>query len=245
MAYTIFSRESAGFPYLAFLYGLDSLEQVFGFAEYVDCRGGQISQEERELCTRLQQTLQTLTEQVRMRKRVELVCTKSFPYEAAAFGIERLPGRCKIVIGVSEAVKEHWTVAEGEFIVAHELSHIRNNDALSIRAIPLAVSAVTQVALAVLCPAATPLVFAFCDLISLVGSTVLLSRYQETRADLSAFSICSREGKEDAISVFEKMESTNQQRSFFGKARYFFTHELFHTSLSSRIASIKAMGKYE
>lgn len=69
-----------------------------------------------------------------------------------------------------------------------------------MRAIPLAVSAVTQVALTTLCPSATPTTFALCDLVAYLVLYTRLPRVGMLRGEMPLENTSTQEnsGNNDA-----------------------------------------------
>lgn len=133
---------------------------------------------------------------------------KQFGWHLAAEGIALFSGPAGIKVDsqVSNVPEELR-----EFLLAHEIAHIKHNDAL-IR--PILLALVTLI---------IPLALSHLGFIavSAIGLTALylthyaFSRFSEERADKTAFTFCSHKGKLQAIATFKEFAEEEQPVNIF------------------------------
>lgn len=126
---------------------------------------------------------------------------------AQAMGNGFLPGRAGIAI--NPELFTNLTEGEQEFVIAHEISHIKWFDTFTIIGMAGVAFLTTSLALALLVPSmgAGPAI-----LIGVVVATVtlcLFSVWREAAADKNAFLKCSDKGKAGGISFFEGIRQSN------------------------------------
>lgn len=117
--------------------------------------------------------------------------------EAHGLNITNLP--CGITVGQSNKLILN-SDAEG-FIVAHELSHIKNNDFISIPVGSFLISEISSLGLSILIPN-----YGFTNYVvsSLIGSVayIIISKFCESQADKDALSVCTKDEKQGAVKMF-------------------------------------------
>lgn len=181
--------------------------------------------------------VQELAGKLNISKPIELIEVPGlFATDAQAQGIAILKGRAGIAIDSppkkdisEEEVEEEIDVeqtynnlAETEFILAHELAHIKGNDVLWMGIAPAIIGAITTLAVSILFPQSaiyfSPLVMSVVMISSpaaAIGLTVSIlaliffSRWLEERADKLGFSVCSPQAQEAASKVFEDLRLAN------------------------------------
>lgn len=161
----------------------------------------------------LEEKIKHLTDKMGIKKEIVLMELDGSLTSAEAMGCCLLPG--KAGIGIYPGFIE---ISEGEqeFILAHELSHIKNNDMLSSPIFSGFVHVISTVAIGILFPSTivpfsswlgymgsySPAVASGC-FISIVAM-IVFNRWREERADIAGFAACSDQGKKGALSVFQK-----------------------------------------
>lgn len=162
-------------------------------------------------------------------------------------------------VAINPEVFNDISIGSQEFILSHELSHIQNGDMLSLGLIASAADIITNLAIAILLPhisPVTPNIMIYTEHMgTLIGfiALVFFSQKQEKCADLSAMSICSKEGQEAAPRLFKLIQEkslayrNNPNISFLSSLwrKILFTSEgehrldVFHPSLKARINYLK------
>lgn len=145
----------------------------------------------------LQKRVQKLADRLELGKPVEVRFRGDY---GQASGNTLLPGRAGFIIG-----KEFLELPrnEQEFIILHELAHLKHNDMLKGGALYSLAVAVTICVI--------PLLTTSIIIISSAPATAGLvaffaySKYFEKRADITAFAHCSPEGKAGGIAFFQKL----------------------------------------
>jgi Zn-dependent protease with chaperone function len=146
---------------------------------------------------------------------------------AEAQGVAWFSGRAGIIIdpGVANAIPEEQL----EFLIAHELSHIKNNDNVSFGVVPGIVTILTHLAIKVLFPSLKAFIIPspveifvpatiqlprrnlasiIADLVSVTFS-IFFYRWREKSADKLGFSICSDAGQKAAPQFFDLIKRGN------------------------------------
>jgi|GEM_PF-5511209 len=217
----------------------------------------------------LERKIQELANKLKIGKPIELLEIKDFNWGVQAQGTALLPGRVGIVINPSQLLVTNEDLvtsdAEMEFLIAHELSHIKTNDFLWMVAIPVLCGEITNLAMSILYPSSARC-FSNPAAYLLFGSPSVLTcriavqaiffffaRWREKCADRLGFSICSDTAKGAAFNLFERtreknIETRNAQESsvilkYF--KRLLFTQDgecrfdLYHPSLQTRIRYLR------
>lgn len=200
-------------------------------------------------------------------KPVELIEVKGLVMSAQALGVEILPGRIGIAIDpeiVNSIPKEQL-----EFLIAHELSHIKANDQMWIGVIGV-ISVITTLAVSILFPSftthfSTPVILVSTLLCPVSSPAVLIakivaytslfifSKWQEECADKLGHSVCSHHAKRAAPKFFENIRKSqlavrnDEEGSCLSKLwnRFSITAEgnsrldVFHPSTTDRIDYLK------
>ena len=192
-----------------------------------------------------------------IKKKLELREIRGLTTGAQAMGNTLFPGRAGIVIDPELFID--MPEDQQEFLLAHEISHIKKNDVFSIFVGSALIGVIATVALCILFP---PLAvfspvwgsgaFYLGALISGIAMACL-SIWRESCADKLAFDACSEEGKKGAIQFFEDfreggIEYRNEEdisvisriwRKFSITKQGNFRLDLLHPSLTSRIKYLK------
>ena len=168
----------------------------------------------------LESKIKELAGKLSINKPVELIEIKGCLTLAQAQGGVLLPG--KIGIAIDPEVVNETSSDELEFILAHELSHIKANDIMWMGITSGIAGLIATLAMSVLFPSSAayfPKII-LCTLMvsspaSVVGVLVsliaftILSRWREECADKLALSVCSDAAKKAASSPFEKIRLDN------------------------------------
>jgi Zn-dependent protease with chaperone function len=209
----------------------------------------------------LEKKIQDIAGKLGITKKIELREVEGFFSGAQAAGNNLLPGRAGIILDPALA---ECSSAELEFILAHELAHIKSNDLLTIFLFGAVVGIITTIALIILFP---PLSiyspFLGCAPAATIGflvgtvALIFFSQWRERCADELAFSICSKEGREGGIKFIERMRdmnlayrNENSDSSFTRLWRKIYVTQggdvrwdIFHPSLNNRIEHLKMLAK--
>jgi Zn-dependent protease with chaperone function len=143
-------------------------------------------------------------------KKLEVSFITGLTVCAQAMGNTIFPGKAGLAIDPN--LLDKLPSGDLKFLVAHELSHIKHNDTLTIPLLTGLVQLISTVALSILFPYATAI-----SAISYTAFAVglitfsLFSRYREECADKKAYSICSQEGKKGAINFLTNLKNGNIQ----------------------------------
>lgn len=181
-------------------------------------KGGKfLSNEKRNLA---ESKIRELANKLTLSKPVELREIKGFKGGAQAQGMAFLPG--KIGITFDPELINAMPDAELEFLMAHELSHIKANDNLTLFLIPGIIGVITTLAMIILFPSSAHY-FSKLDFpkLSILGVTpaatigltvslttfIFFSRWREECADRLGFSICSESAQAGASSFFKEIRS--------------------------------------
>ncbi len=202
----------------------------------------------------IESKIQELAAKLQISKPIELIEIKDLRISAQALGNNFFSGRAAVAIDPNFAMNS--SEAALEFVIAHELAHIKNNDAIRFGVCSLA-GIITTAAICLLFPASAtqfsnPLLrLVLYSPAFVVGLTViavtypLFSQWIEKRADLLAVSFCSEAAQKAAIEQFEKdrqayIEIKNSPKSSLwqkllitpdGECR----DDLFHPPIKTRI----------
>ncbi|MBA3239525.1 MAG: M48 family metalloprotease [Parachlamydiaceae bacterium] len=218
----------------------------------------QLSEEKRN---QLEIKIQELANKLGISKPVELIEIKGMVGQAQALGIDMLPGR--IGIAIDPDMVESIPEAELEFLISHELSHIKTNDIFWMMVVPAIIGGISTLAICILFPSLatlfSPLIMgifmvaspaAVIGLAVSVAALIFFSRWREECADKLGFSVCSDEAQKAAATFFENLRTTmielknNQEDdSCFDQflKNYFLTEDgddlldLSHPTLTARI----------
>lgn len=206
----------------------------------------------------LEKKVHEVADKLGVKKGIEIIEVDCAHSLANARGNTLFPGKAGIVID-AQAFEDLSREAQ-EFFVAHEISHIKHNDPLTMHILPGLSGAASTLAMMELFPSTALFSAVWCSPASLIGFAVgsatfiFFSRWREECADRTAFSVCSAEAKTAAIAFFEKMQVTNRQdrddpnisfasslwRKFLingeGEARW----DVLHPPLKARIDYLKA-----
>lgn len=190
---------------------------------------------------RLKQLVDDKAKQLDIRKEVKVGCGSD---NAQAIGMNWLNFPCEVMI--SPILVSSTEAIQGQgFIVAHELSHIKNNDLLTIPGIGFLVALSSSIALSTLgLISFIPHVLAVVFITHI--ATAVFSQYREKIADQTALTICTKEEKEGAIQIFEAMQKEQlkiRNENMLGKLFISDAGEdrldIMHPSLASRISMIQ------
>ncbi len=166
----------------------------------------------------LEPIIQELAKKLEFSKPIELMETDNPGLAIGCTGVG-LFGRAGIIINPEFACD--LNLDELEFILAHELAHIKANDYLRLCTAICVAGVISTLAASILVPSTavyfTPAVIVLTKVSSpaaMVGQITSLfvksiySKRREKCADLLALSICSNEGKKAASDFFEKMRQS-------------------------------------
>lgn len=204
-----------------------------------------------------------LAKKLGISKPVELIEVKGLVMVAQALGAEILPGR--IGIAIDPEIVNSTTKEELEFLIAHELSHIKANDNIRVGVLGL-ISVITTLALSVLFPSlathfSAPVILVSTLLFPISSPAVLIakivaytslfifSKWQEECADKRGHCVCSDAAKQAAPEFFENIRKSqlavrnDEEGSCLSKLwnRFSITAEgnsrldVFHPSTTDRI----------
>lgn len=164
----------------------------------------------------IESKIQTLCAKLGITKPVELIISSKVD-NGLAHGVSCLPGRAGIILN-PEFLRSLPT-GELEFLLAHELSHIKSNDYIRIPGIAALSSAIAILALSILFPTwAKPFTSKLAQeqlrsplavigipvsFIALNISSIITSRWRETCADKLGWSACSPEVQRAAPRFFD------------------------------------------
>lgn len=206
----------------------------------------------------LEEKVRILSENIGIKKKLELREIKGLKTGAQAMGNSLLPGRAGMAI--DPLLFDTLPEEQQEFILAHEIAHLKKNDTLSLFFVPALIGVISTVALCILFPplavvypiwgaGATYIGIA----ISLVAFTIF-SRWREKCADKIGQSICSQQAKEAGPQFFEdirqmQIEWRNEEdisklsklfrKIMISKEGNFRLDSLLHPSLKARIKYLR------
>lgn len=169
----------------------------------------------------LEAKIQELANKLDINKTIELIEVEELSGSAQAIGTAMLPGRAVILID-PKFVSQHSN-EELEFVLAHELSHIKANDRIWGQIVTLTAGLITAFAMFILFPSSH--VFEIL-IVAMTIAAILHSRWREECADKLGLTVCSDPAKKAASQVFEKMRLSimqkrdNQENSLFSKLWY-------------------------
>lgn len=160
--------------------------------------------------------IQEIAQKLKISKPIELIERKGLITIAQAQGVAIFSGR--IGIAIDPELADEMSEAELEFIIAHELSHIKTNDHILLWAIPGLVGVITNLAIRILFPSFSSITFspivkttiirspaALAAQIVSVITFVFFSKWREECADKLGFSICSDAAQKAASKSFDKI----------------------------------------
>lgn len=182
--------------------------------KYIQKQACQLSPEKRGF---IDSKIDELSKKFLIDRRVELKEIDGLTTGLQALGNAALPFR--LGIGINPVMASELSEAELEFLIAHELSHIKANDLLVIGAVSGLIGVIAALAAIIIFPASATSFSLTVSLLTqvaspaaLVGITVsfialvFLSRWREECADKLAFSICSKEAQKAAPKFFERIK---------------------------------------
>lgn len=198
--------------------------------------------------TQLENKIKQLAESLGINKKINVVERKSVWSTAQAQGSALFPGKAGILIDVM--IWNEFTEGEREFVLAHELAHIKNNDVAFGFCTCFLVQVVTTVALSILFPPLGVVHSLFWGnkalIIGCAAALVafsIFSKWREECADKLALSVCSKQGVEGAVTFFAPMEQDTSRLNIF--ERIWYTEEgetrlnILHPSVAKRRAYCK------
>ncbi|WP_284452882.1 M48 family metallopeptidase [Parachlamydia acanthamoebae] len=162
----------------------------------------------------LEAKVQALADKLKITKNLEIVEIRGLGNIAQAMGNTIFPGKAGIAIDPEAfAYMSEYTQ---EFILAHEISHIKHNDTLTLFLAQGFVGIITTLALAKLFPATAKISLksffspaSSLGMITGIAGLALFSHWREKQADKTAFSICSDQARYAAIKFFKEMQEGN------------------------------------
>lgn len=193
-------------------------------------------------------------------KPVELIEIKGLICGAQAQGNAIFPGR--IGIAINPELVDELPEAHLEFLIAHELSHIKVNDIMWMGLVPGIVGTITTLAMNIIFPSSATLfsnliccISPATSLASLIGLTVasvtfvIFSKWREECADKLGWSVCSKAAQNVAYNFFLTLQvkhiihRNSQEGSFLSKLwrKFLITadgdvrYDIFHPSLKNRV----------
>jgi Zn-dependent protease with chaperone function len=193
----------------------------------------------KEMVTRLQLKLN-------MKYQVDIIPTKSFlPIQAYTNLISQ-----KSVIFINSSFFQFIQLHEAEFLIAHELIHIKENDLVWMNFFLIISSSIFIIPIGYFFPFLLNYmhpIFIVCSgcccyagFISSMISLFLFSKYSqrcEHRADTEGFKRCTDNGKMEGMNMFIQMQMGNKESNSFWinkNGDYYF--DILHPSLDSRIS---------
>lgn len=182
-----------------------SLNAVFPLRFHYQTDSTLLKNEKREF---IENKIQEFASKLMLNKQVELLVIKDMWGGAQAQGIALLPGR--IGIALEPEIVNYMYETDLEFIIAHELSHIKKNDLLTMFAIPGLMGVTTTLAINILFPSSAAHHFKLAAgsfAVSLI-SFVFFSRWREECADHLGFSMCSKAAQAEAGMFFEEIRKS-------------------------------------
>lgn len=189
----------------------------------------------------IEEQIDSLSQKLEIDKKIELIERRSFMFGAQAHGSMLFPGT-RVGILIDSDLADEIDPHQREFLLAHELSHIKRNDVFWLSAFSGFVGMVVTWASTFVAPSLerypSDHVFfkclkyglfiwspsAFLGQLSSLVTFIFYSRYVEEKADRLALSICSDEGKKGAIEFFDEIRShhkkvRNEGDSFFERCK--------------------------
>lgn len=157
----------------------------------------------------LESKIRELSHKLGITKQVELKEVTG-SYTATAYGCNLLPTASGIIIDPN--LVHESSEAELEFVLAHELVHIRQNDVPWTLSLMSIAAVITTIAIHILFPASLALMGAVKTgmiVTAMLATRVFVARRREEAADRLGFSICSRAAQEAAPQFFEKARKNN------------------------------------
>jgi Zn-dependent protease with chaperone function len=202
--------------------------------------------------------IQELAQKLGISKPIELIEKKGLLTIAQAQGIAFFS--CRAGIAIDPDIADVMPEAELEFLLAHELSHIKTNDNMWMGVVPGIVGIVATLAMSILFPSSIAFSSIVATLIltspaALVGLSVsviafvILSKWREECADKLGFSVCSDAAQKAAPQFFDSIRTAqieyrnDEEGSYLSQLwRKFliteageFRFDVFHPSLNTRI----------
>jgi Zn-dependent protease with chaperone function len=163
--------------------------------------------------------IKELAQKLELNKPIELIEKKGMHGTAQAQGIALFSGR----IGVAIDPEIFVTLPETqiEFVLAHELAHIKANDHLWMMLSGL-IGTITTLAMSILFPSSA-ICFSSVILVGLIATSpaalvavtvslialIFISKWREECADRLGWSVCSEDAQKDAPKFFEKIRIEN------------------------------------
>lgn len=206
----------------------------------------------------IESKIQELALKLEINKPVELIEKKGLVAGFQAQGIAFFSGRAGIALDPDLA--EEVTEDELEFLIAHELSHIKANDLLWMGVVSGVVGMITTLAISILFPASVAFSSSFATMMlgspaGLLGLSVsviafaIFSQWRESSADKLGFSICSESAQKAATGFFDKVRTSqinfrnDKNGSYFSKLlrRFVITEDgdfrldVLHPRLKTRV----------
>jgi Zn-dependent protease with chaperone function len=188
--------------------------------------------------------VQYLKERLNINENITIVERKNYEGDAAVNVESFFSGKSLLYIS-SDFMKR--SKGEKEFILAHELSHIKHGDVRRTRFYSVTSTAVVSVcaavALSLLFP--TTLVIGAVTLAALITRNVACSFFEqrvELRADKEGFSVCSELGRRGAITFFEKCAAEKEKISVMKNVIFYaallLRSGIYHPPESTRIQAL-------
>jgi Zn-dependent protease with chaperone function len=206
----------------------------------------------------INEKIENLAKNLEIRKPIELVQKKGLVTIAQAQGLALFSSRAGIVLDPNIVCR--LPEVQLEFLIAHELSHIKANDHMWIGVVSGIVGIITTSAMSILFPSSvafssTVATFIQIPPAALVGlslsaiALINFSKWREECADKRGFSVCSDDSQEAAPEFFETIRTSQRMyrndkkgsslsklwRKFLitkaGDARF----DVLHPSLTTRI----------
>lgn len=211
----------------------------------------------------IESKIQELAQKLGINKPVELIEKKGLSTVAQAQGTSLFSGRAGIAIDPEIAA----ILPEGqlEFLIAHELSHIKSNDVIRFGTASIP-GVITTFAMSLLFPSSTtlfPLTIITCTGITSPAAAVglaasgiafsVLSKWREEHADKLGLSVCSENAKETAFRFFATIHTAQILQRDQGEGSYLSKlwdkllitedgearFDVLHPSLQSRIEYLR------
>ena len=207
----------------------------------------------------IEQTVQRLAREAQISRPVQVFESKEC-YAAIARGGSGIWGGAPRIIVQPEFVQK-LSDETLEFVLAHEVSHLKNNDIVKISWLGTLVGAISAAVLAIFNPGFIPsilsnpsrfnigLCYFTAGSVSQLISKVFYIRQTESRADSEGFAFCSESGKRGAIPFFEHMrrENIKQREGWFTRMTVTPDGEnlidIGHPLISRRIQDLVALAR--
>jgi len=252
---------SSGGPFFVF-----SMAGLFPWQCYIQKDAKRLSTDHRQL---LQEKINKLTKKLGIQKEIELIEIEAFYTSLQALGSNVFPNKAGIAIDPNLLKEMPFDMQE--FVLAHELSHIKNNDLIKVNLYAGIVAAIVTAVAGILFPSLNVrfskrgmALSGYTSPAAIIGSFVGLyafvffSKKYEEAADKMAFSVCSKEAQLEGINFFKicqeyhisnRKEIDSLLAKIWNKMMYTsegdFRLDILHPSLSKRIQYLQLeLSKY-